>query len=147
MGSTDWGKPMDDTPQVEIYRARDVSEATLFQWALEAAGVRAHVINGGAVYPGQWWDTARILVSQSDAEQAAAILRELERSRAGRRHPAMSRTPFAFARTLFGYFIAPLVCALLVSTRLKGWAGIFCLVVGLLVASTLYRLFAPPRPS
>ncbi|HUE15074.1 MAG TPA: hypothetical protein VMR25_12965, partial [Planctomycetaceae bacterium] len=123
------------------------SEATLFQGALEAAGVRAHVVNGGAVYPGLWWDTARILVSQTDAEQAAAILRELERSRAGRRHLRMSRTPFAFARSLFAYFIAPLVCALLVSTRLKGWAGICCLLVGLLAATTLYRLFAPPRPS
>jgi hypothetical protein len=147
MGMNEQGKPVADTRLVEIYRAKDGLEATLFKFALESAGVRAQVISGGAVYPGLWWDTARILVTQTDAEKAAAILRDLEQSRTGRRNPRISRVRSVFAGGLLGYFIGPLLCAVLLGTRLGGWTGIFCLLIGVLAASAIHHLFAPPRPS
>jgi hypothetical protein len=138
---------MADACDVEIYRAQDMLEATLFQGALEAAGVKARVINGGAAYPGLGFDTARIVVAQTDAEQAALILRELEQSRSGRLTSRARRVWSAFAARRLGYSIGPVLSIALLASHFGGRSGFFTLIIGTLVAAVLYRLFSPPRPT
>jgi hypothetical protein len=71
---------------VEVYRAKDSPQAHLLRSALEDAGIRALVegdLLQGAVgeLPVGWATAPRIMVEESDATHARALLKRWERSR------------------------------------------------------------------
>ena len=75
--------PMDDAKLVELCRVKDGVEAALIQGALEDAGIRVRVEGdmlqgamGGRLRMG-WTTLPRIIVFDSDAERARAILNQL----------------------------------------------------------------------
>jgi hypothetical protein len=78
---------MSDAELVEIYRAANPLDAQLLKGELEAAGIRTQITGENVaaleVLP-LWWAAPRLLVTEADAAQAAAILRELDAARATR---------------------------------------------------------------
>jgi hypothetical protein len=75
--------PMDNAKLVELCRTKDGVEAALIQAALEDAGIRVRVEGdmlqgamGGRLRMG-WTTLPRIIVLDSDAERALAILNQL----------------------------------------------------------------------
>ncbi|HET6328687.1 MAG TPA: DUF2007 domain-containing protein [Planctomycetaceae bacterium] len=80
---------MADTRFVEIYRAENDIAAHLVKGTLEAAGIPTQITEESfAANRGLnpiWWASPRILVAESQAEEAAAIIREIEAARATRK--------------------------------------------------------------
>ncbi len=80
---------MSDTRFVEIYRAENGIAAHLVKGALEAAGIPTQVTEEsfGALRGLNpiWWASPRILVAETQAEAAVAIIREIEAARATRK--------------------------------------------------------------
>ncbi len=80
---------MPDTRFVEIYRAENDIAAHLIRGSLESAGIPTQVTEESyAALRGLnpiWWASPRILVAEAHAEEAAAIIREIEAARATRR--------------------------------------------------------------
>jgi len=81
---------MSDSRLVEVYRAENAIAANLIKNALEDAGIASRitddsvsVMNSWGLSP--WWSSPRILVAETDAAKAAAVLREIETARATRK--------------------------------------------------------------
>lgn len=79
---------MSDTRFVEIYRAENDIAAHLIKCSLEAAGIPTQITeeSHGALRGLNpiWWASPRILVAEAQAEEAVAIIREIEAARATR---------------------------------------------------------------
>jgi Putative prokaryotic signal transducing protein len=69
---------MVETNFIEVYRAANSIEAHLLKGELEAAGIRVMVSDeaASAMRPGLWWTSPRILVDETDAAQALALIQK-----------------------------------------------------------------------
>jgi hypothetical protein len=81
----DEGTAMADTNFVEVYRAKNSVDAHFLKNALEDAGISSQITDESAasMRPDLWWTSPRLLVAETDAAKAAAIIREIEASRLG----------------------------------------------------------------
>jgi signal recognition particle subunit SEC65 len=79
---------MDDTKFIEVYRAQNSIDAHLIKNALGDAGISAQITEESmaAMRPNLWWASPKLLVADTDAEKATAIIREIEASRPGQSH-------------------------------------------------------------
>jgi hypothetical protein len=79
---------MPDTRFVEIYRAENDLAAHLIKGTLESAGIPTQITDEShSAIRGLnpiWWASPRILVAEAQAEEAVAIIREIEAARATR---------------------------------------------------------------
>ncbi len=76
---------MAGTDFVEVYRAKNSVDAHLLKNALEDAGIAAQITEESvaSMEPNLWWACPKLLVAETDANQATAIIREIEASRLG----------------------------------------------------------------
>jgi signal recognition particle subunit SEC65 len=77
---------MADTKFVEVYRAENSIDAHLIKDALGDAGISAQITeeSTASMRPNLWWACPKLLVAETDAEKATAIIREIETARAAR---------------------------------------------------------------
>jgi hypothetical protein len=80
---------MAETRFVEVYRAENSIDAHLMKSALEGAGMSAQVTEEAmaSMRPNLWWASPKLLVAETDAEKAIAIIRDIEASRPGKSRP------------------------------------------------------------
>jgi hypothetical protein len=82
-GNAQWENHMGDTTFVEVYRAKNSVDAHLVQNALGDAGIDSQIAEESvaSMEPNLWWASPKLLVAQTDAQEATAIIREIEASR------------------------------------------------------------------
>jgi hypothetical protein len=77
---------MADAKFVEVYRAKNSIDAHLLKNALDDAGIASQITEESvaSMRPNLWWACPRLLVAETDADKAGAIIREIEASRLGK---------------------------------------------------------------